>query len=82
MLIYNVIKLLDKEVENDMKARLKNLREAAHLTQKEAAEKIGVGQSAVSMWENGESVPRTETLIKIANVYNCEISDLFETQSA
>lgn len=63
-----------------MKTKLKNLREAAHLTQQAAAEKIGVGQSAISMWENGESVPRTETLAKIADTYNCSIQDLFKTQ--
>lgn len=35
---------------------LKNMREAAGLTQKQASEKIGVGQSAVSMWETGAAV--------------------------
>ena len=56
-LIYDLIKLLDIFVLEmiDMKLKnLKNMREAAGLTQKQASEKIGVGQSAVSMWETGD----------------------------
>lgn len=64
-----------------MKFKLKELREAAGLTQKEAAIKIGVVQSAISMWETGESFPRTELLQIIARVYNCTISKLFDTEA-
>lgn len=60
-----------------MKEQLKALREAANLTQKEAAAKLGVVQSAVSMWETGESKPKTGILPKIAAVYGCSISELF-----
>jgi transcriptional regulator with XRE-family HTH domain len=60
-----------------MKEKLRALREAAKLTQKEAAAKLGVVQSAISMWETGESIPRTEILPKIASVYGCSISDFF-----
>ena len=60
-----------------MKERLRELREAAKLTQKEAGAKLGVGQSAVSMWETGESRPKTEILPKIAEVYECSVSELF-----
>ena len=73
-LIYDLIKLLDIFVLEmiDM-----NMREAAGLTQKQASEKIGVGQSAVSMWETGDSSPRAEMLPIIAAVYNCQIGELF-----
>jgi transcriptional regulator with XRE-family HTH domain len=57
--------------------KMKQLRENAGLTQEEVAKAIGVGQSAVSMWETGESVPRSRILLKIADVYGCEIADLF-----
>lgn len=79
-LIYDLIKLLDIFVLEmiDMKLKnLKNMREAAGLTQKQASEKIGVGQSAVSMWETGDSSPRAEMLPIIAAVYNCQIGELF-----
>lgn len=61
-----------------MKEQLKKLREAAKLTQKQAAEKIGVVQSSVSMWETGESTPQTKILVKIAEVYGCSVAELFE----
>lgn len=79
-LIYDLIKLLDIFVLEmiDMKLKnLKNMREAAGLTQKQASEKIGVGQSAVSMWETGDSSPRAEMLPIIAAAYNCQIGELF-----
>lgn len=63
-----------------MSTRLKTLRETAGMTQKEAALQIGVVQSAVSMWETGESFPRTELLHKIAKIYGCGIADLFESE--
>lgn len=79
-LIYDLIKLLDIFVLEmiDMKLKnLKNMREAAGLTQKQASKKIGVGQSAVSMWETGDSSPRAEMLPIIAAAYNCQIGELF-----
>lgn len=79
-LIYDLIKLLDIFALEmiDMKLKnLKNMREAAGLTQKQASEKIGVGQPAVSMWETGDSSPRAEMLPIIAAAYNCQIGELF-----
>lgn len=60
-----------------MKKQLIKMREAANLSQKEAAARIGVGQSAISMWETGASSPRVEMLGKIAAAYGCKIADLF-----
>ena len=45
---------------------IRELREAAGITQGELAAEIGVKRSAVSMWEIGKSRPRTEDLPKIA----------------
>lgn len=60
-----------------MNQRLKDSRKRAGLKQEEAASRIGVGQSTISMWENGQSNPRFGMLPKIARVYGCEIADLF-----
>lgn len=59
-----------------MGERLKKLREKAGMTQKEVAEKIGVGQSSVSMWEIGKSTPQTKLLIKIAELYGCSVYEI------
>lgn len=63
-----------------MKEKLKKLRLDAHLTQQEAAEKIGVGQPTISMWENGESKPRISMLALIAEAYGCKTSDILATE--
>ena len=56
---------------------LRQCRERAGLTQQVAADRIGVGQSTIAMWETGESLPRTGLLKKIAEVYGCEVADFF-----
>ncbi|MBQ6503253.1 MAG: LexA family transcriptional regulator [Flexilinea sp.] len=45
---------------------IKLYRIKAGLTQSEFAEKMKVGQSAVSQWESGKRIPPLETFIKIA----------------
>ena len=56
--------------------KLREMREAANLTQDEAAVMIGVHQSAIAHWEAGRTAPRMKRLIKIAEVYQCTVSDL------
>ena len=51
-------------------------REKANLTQEELAQKLGVGQSAVSMWETGKSTPRPDVLKKLAALFGCTIDEL------
>ena len=55
---------------------IRGARMGVGLTQECAAEKLRVSQSAVSMWETGESLPRAELLPKIAALYNCTVDDL------
>jgi transcriptional regulator with XRE-family HTH domain len=55
---------------------LKILRKKANLTQSAAAEKLGIRQSTIAMWETGQCVPRTKMLQKIAEIYQCTVSDI------
>ena len=57
---------------------LKDLRTKANISQVELAEKIGVTQSAVAMWETGEAIPRADKLPVLAEILGCSISDLFK----
>lgn len=59
-----------------MNENFRKMREAAGLLQAEAAEKLGVNQSAVSMWEKGYCLPRAKLLPKVASLYGCTIDDL------
>ena len=46
----------------DTKNILRELRTKSGLSQDELAKKVFVTRQAVSRWENGETVPNTETL--------------------
>ena len=52
------------------------LRTKNGMSQDELAEKVFVTRQAVSRWENGETVPNTETLKLLSNVFNVSINTL------
>lgn len=52
------------------------LRTKKGLTQEELAEKVMVTRQAVSRWENGETVPNTETLKLLSKVFDVSINTL------
>lgn len=53
----------------DFGDKLRALRLAENLTQKEAARKVGVSNSMISSYENGLRQPSFEVLIKLASIY-------------
>lgn len=55
-------------------------REKSGLTQREVAEKIGIDQSAVSLWETGKTAPRASILIKLSELYHCTVDDLLRDE--
>ena len=52
------------------------LRKKAGFSQDELAEKVFVTRQAVSRWENGETVPNTETLKLLSGVFDVSINTL------
>ncbi len=52
------------------------LRTKKGLSQDELAEKVFVTRQAVSRWENGETVPNTETLKLLSRLFNVSINTL------
>ena len=56
--------------------RIKDKRDAAKLTQVELSKLLGISQSAIAMWETGQSFPRTELLPKLAEILNCSVDEL------
>lgn len=60
-----------------MGAKIRQFREQAGLTQKQLAEAVGVDQSAVARWENGENNPTAARIMQIADVLGCNPGDLF-----
>lgn len=57
---------------------LKNVRDAAHLTQIQLADAIGVTQNTVWNWENRGRIPRTREVIStLCDALSCTEQDLF-----
>jgi transcriptional regulator with XRE-family HTH domain len=62
-------------------AQIREAREAAGLTQAELAEKANTTQGTISRIENGEIVPRLDTLQRIADALGTSTSALLEVAS-
>ena len=78
-MIYNINKV-DKYIDKTevTTVNIKKAREKAGLTQQELADKLGVGQSAVAMWESQKALPRTDKLPVLAKVLKCSLSALLK----
>ena len=59
-----------------MSTNLKDLRQAAKMTQSEVAKALNVDQSAVSRWEKGAH-PLKKYRGKLARLYHVKENDLF-----
>ncbi|HOQ14775.1 MAG TPA: helix-turn-helix transcriptional regulator, partial [Bacillota bacterium] len=55
---------------------LQKLRESKGMTQAELAEKLFVTRQAVSRWENGETIPSTDTLKMLSKIFDVSINTL------
>ena len=58
-----------------MGEKLKNLRGTRSIA--EVARDIGMSQSAISMYESGERVPRDNIKVKLANYYGSSVASIF-----
>ena len=59
-----------------MKNRLKELRKTRGYTQVSLQMQTGIEQALLSKFENGERIPPTETLLRLAEFYNVSIDYL------
>lgn len=55
---------------------IRDLRLKMNLSQEELAAKLYVTRQAVSRWENGETLPNTETLKELSKLFNVSINTL------
>ena len=63
----------------DTKQVILELRTQKGMSQDELAEKVFVSRQAVSRWENGETVPNTETLKLLSEVFDVSINTLLDS---
>ena len=59
-----------------MNIKFCDLRKEKGYTQQELADRIGIKQSAVAMWESGKAIPSTRTLIKLGKIFEMPIEEL------
>lgn len=66
-------------IRDDFSVKLIALRKKAGMTQKELGEQIGLTNRAVSKWENSLSIPSTENLIRLSNIFNVPLDYFCES---
>lgn len=62
---------------DDVNLKLKFKRHEKNLTQKELAEIIGVTSQSVSDYERGKTIPNYTNMIKISEILDTPVSELF-----
>jgi transcriptional regulator with XRE-family HTH domain len=74
---------MQEEIQPEVvfKTALQRLMDARGLIQEQLAKELGVTQAAVSKWVQG-SIPKPETLVKIAIFFNVTIDFLLRKQPA
>lgn len=61
-----------------MENKLKELRKAADMEQKDVAKIVGVTEAAISLWENGKRKPNIIMLKKLAKAFDVTTDELLE----
>ncbi len=59
---------------------IRERRMEAHMTQTELAEKAELDQTQLSRYENGKNLPGLEVLMKLEEVLNCTLKDLYKKE--
>lgn len=69
------------ELQRKFGTKLKQLREASHITQDELADRIGRSSSFISSLERGVDAPSFDTLEKLASALEIDVFELFNFQN-
>jgi transcriptional regulator with XRE-family HTH domain len=67
--------LKQKKIAKMVGAAVASYRTEAGFTQEEVAEKMGIGNEAVSRMERGAVLPTVGRLFEFADLFDCQISD-------
>jgi transcriptional regulator with XRE-family HTH domain len=59
-------------------SRLRELREAAGMSQAQLAEKVNVKQHAVSQWEHGHREPTLAVVVQLAETFGVTVMEFLE----
>lgn len=59
---------------------LRAIRLSRKLTQGDLAKQLGVSRTTITMWENGLSKPRLDTLIHLAKILGCTLDEFLNNK--
>ncbi len=71
-----VNKIEQKRLASNIGRAIAKQRIRSQLTQEEVAERLGVGNEAVSRIERGRVIPNIVRLLELAEIFNCEAAEL------
>ena len=70
---------MDKSYRNNyIGENIRYYREKLGISQSELARRIGKTPGAISQYESGVNVPRMPYIEKMADIFGCRVSDIFE----
>lgn len=76
--LYSIYQILNyKSGVNMLSSKIKLLREKYAHKQSDLAKKLNVTRSSVNAWEMGISIPSTQNIIEISNLYDVSTDYLF-----
>ena len=61
--------------------RIKFLREQMQLTQAELSKRLGITRSSVNAWEMGISIPSTQYIVELADIFSVSTDYLLNVDS-
>ncbi|WP_304948318.1 helix-turn-helix transcriptional regulator [Streptococcus sinensis] len=64
--------------ESKIITNLKSVRESIGMTQQELADRIGIRRETILHLENNRYNPSLEMVLKIAQVFNLQVEELFQ----
>lgn len=70
-----------RQIANAIGARLARKRQDAGMTQEEVAERLGVGNEAISRIERGVATPTVVRIFEFAELYGCRADQLLMESS-
>jgi transcriptional regulator with XRE-family HTH domain len=55
---------------------IKEAREKSGMSQQALADALNITQGAISQWEKGDSAPRANKLVQLAQILGCTVDEL------
>ena len=67
----------DDTIKKNISKNISKYREAAGISQKDLAKKLGVVPSRISNWETGANCPTIDILFEVCEILNVSINDIY-----